>query len=197
MSIPAWLNRACQGLAFWVGYNHSKYPHHPLTEGAIAAEARNLIMANLSQPKYLMAEVYYTRLWRVKRSSRIDDQTRADLVVIKSKLPSFSGVSCIGKSVDAVIEIKRWGVSTKLIEEDLKRLSNALKHLPKETKGYLIIVAQSGRPSKYLNPKGTAHRRVLITDSGKRYRVRRICKAEGSFKGKSHHYVCVLEAFRS
>lgn len=197
MSIPAWLNRACQGLAFWVGYNHSKYPHHPLSEGAIAAEARNLIMANLSPPKYLMAEVYYTRLWRVKRSSRIADQTRADLVVVKSKHPSFSGVSCIGKNVDAVLEIKRWGVSAKLIEEDINRLYNALRHLPNTAKGYLMIVAQIGRPKKYMKSDGTADRREFTTDSGKKYRVRRVCRAEGSTKGKSRHYVCVLEALRS
>jgi hypothetical protein len=44
---PKWAERALQGLAFWIGCRHSLYAHYPLSEGALVAEACNLIYANL------------------------------------------------------------------------------------------------------------------------------------------------------
>ena len=40
-----WLENALQGLAFWIGHRHSLFNGYPLVEGALVAEACNLIQA--------------------------------------------------------------------------------------------------------------------------------------------------------
>jgi hypothetical protein len=46
-SLPQWIGRTLQGLAFWIGHRHALYHDHQIPEGALVAEACNLIQANL------------------------------------------------------------------------------------------------------------------------------------------------------
>jgi hypothetical protein len=66
-----WLEHALQGLAFWIGHRHSFFNSYHLTEGALVAEACNLIQANL--PKHqltLLPECMYKNL--VAHGTKID-----------------------------------------------------------------------------------------------------------------------------
>jgi hypothetical protein len=57
-----WLEHALQGLAFWIGHRHSLFRDYPLSEGALVAEACNLIQANLPRELVLMPECVYKNL---------------------------------------------------------------------------------------------------------------------------------------
>lgn len=57
-----WLEHALQGLAFWIGHRHSLFSGYPLTEGALVAEACNLIQANLPPDLILLPERMYRNL---------------------------------------------------------------------------------------------------------------------------------------
>lgn len=78
----AWLEHALQGLAFWIGHRHSLFREYPLPEGALVAEACNLIQANLPADQILLPECMYANL--VSNGIIIDgvtNQSRADLVI--------------------------------------------------------------------------------------------------------------------
>lgn len=84
LSLPQrqeWLEHALQGIAFWIGHRHSLFKDYPLPEGALVAEACNLIQANLPADLILMPELMYKNL--VSTSSRPQNfgQERADLVL--------------------------------------------------------------------------------------------------------------------
>ena len=57
-----WLEHALQGLAFWIGHRHSLFNRYPLPEGALVAEACNLIEANIPPEIILLPECMYKNL---------------------------------------------------------------------------------------------------------------------------------------
>lgn len=71
-----------QGLAFWMGHRQALFRSYPLVEGALVAEACNLIQANLSSGMILLPECMYKNI--VPKGANLGDvtgQSRADLVV--------------------------------------------------------------------------------------------------------------------
>ena len=79
-----WLEHALQGLAFWIGHRHSLFNGYPLVEGALVAEACNLIQANLPHQLILLPECLYRNLGQGPIGANIEDVTResrADLVI--------------------------------------------------------------------------------------------------------------------
>ena len=59
---PYWVQRALQGVTYWIGHRRCLYRNYRLSEGALVAEVCNLIHANLSDQKLLMCEVQYSKL---------------------------------------------------------------------------------------------------------------------------------------
>lgn len=199
--IKRWLNTSLQGLVFWIGHRRSLFSDHPLPEGALVAEACNLIQANLPSCLVLLPERLYRNLVprvRGNRDRQNDDRSRADLVICNrdEKLDYKEGN--ISDHVKYVIEVKRASAPKKDIENDLIRLRNCLQSFPGEAKPrtLLFVVSESGAPKWFIDAdtgKAKREKRKMPEGDGY-YRVRRAIKASTSFSVKSKaHYACIIE----
>lgn len=193
---PEFLERALQGLAFWVGHRRAYYHSYPLTEAALVAEACNLIQANLGTNQILRPEVMYQRLADISDTD-IGNLARADLVILDSQSPD-PYKEFVGQAVQFVFEFKRASTSQLLINEDLKRLYNFKKVCMNEARAFLIIAAESELPDRFVDRnRGTSRLNAhKIAETGGVYHVRRTVKAASSFERKeSAHYICIVEIF--
>ena len=113
-----------QGLAFWLGYEHERFRHHPLTEGAIIGEFARLLESQNGVRTHL--EKQYKEL---VRKEHVRGGERTD-VVFTLNAPSNQSSNAAGKSIDAfafpdgVIEVKRASASMSDIVKDIERLAN-------------------------------------------------------------------------
>lgn len=193
-----WLEHALQGLAFWIGHRHSLFNSYPLTEGALVAEACNLIQANIPHDLILLPECLYRNL--VPNLTVIDQvtgQSRADLVLCSVEAKALGREGNISDHVRFVIEVKRGSAPKRELNSDLKRLYFYLQASNFEARAFLFVVSE-----------GHAHRRFVkdgksilgvheIPDCDGHYRIRRTVKAAASFSGKeTAHYVNLIEVFR-
>ena len=64
-----------------MGHRQALYRGYPLSEGALVAEASNLIFANLSPEERLLCEVQYSHLALPDSWTTARGEIRADLVV--------------------------------------------------------------------------------------------------------------------
>ncbi len=193
---PEWAEKALQGLAFWIGHRHSLYRDYPLSEGALVAEACNLIHANLDAGQVLRCEVQYSQLvptgmWPLELGPR----SRVDLL-IAADTAHLAKANSLVDQVIAAIEVKRAAAPNSQIDYDLKRLATFKLQNP-SARAFLFVVAEAHRPTRFVAAEGRA---ILGKHSIKgvaaHYRVRRACKAAASFSGKaSAHYACILEIF--
>ena len=193
---PDWSEKALQGLAFWIGHRHALYRHHPLSEGALVAEACNLIHANLDSGERLHCEVQYSDLvptgtWPPELGPR----SRADLVIVR-EAPAPAAHRSLVDQVVAVIEVKRAAAPRSQIDYDLKRLA-ILKVANLKVRALLFVIAEAHRPKRFVVPEGRAilgKQSIIGVDA--HYRVRRACKAAAAFSGKeTAHYACIVEVF--
>ncbi len=142
-----WLETALQGLAFWIGHRHSLYRHYPLPEGALVAEACNLIQANIPDSMVLFPECMYRNLVAEGiQLQGIGNQARADLVVCESVAKSIGRDGNLSQHVRFVMEMKRGGSNVQSINTDLIRLHTLLESSPADVRAFLIIVAESRAP---------------------------------------------------
>lgn len=207
LPIEKWLCISLQGLVFWIGHRRSLFSDYPLPEGALVAEACNLIQANLPSNLALLPEYLYRKLVpKVRGSSNKekDDRSRADLVICKrdDKLDHRKEGN-ISEHVMYVIEVKRASASKKDIKNDLIRLRNYLKNFPQDTgdtkpRALLFVVSESGVPECFIDA-GTGKAKLgkkKVPDCDGHYRVRRAIKASASFSsGSKAHYACIIEVF--
>lgn len=193
-----WLETALQGLAFWIGHRHSMYRHYPLPEGALVAEACNLIQANLSDSLVLFPECMYRNLVAVGESvAGVGNQARADLVICDSIANGIGRDGNLSGHVRFVLEVKRGGASPQSINEDLSRLHSLLLVSPAGVRAFLVVVAESRAPSRFVKGGKSILGPHAIPGTDGHYRVRRSVKAAASFSGKeSAHYVCLIEVFK-
>ncbi len=192
-----WLEHALQGLAFWIGHRHSLFYSYPLTEGALVAEACNLIQSNLPHDLILLPECMYKNL--VPQGIAIDNvsgQSRADLVVCNKFAKPIGRGGNVSEHVKFVIEVKRGSATNSEINTDLIRLHNYLLATQNDARVFLFIVSESSAPRKFVKDGKSwlgAHPIANVTGH---FRVRRTVKAAASFSGKkSAHYVCLIEIF--
>lgn len=192
-----WLETALQGLAFWIGHRHSLYPHYPLSEGALVAEACNLIQANLPHDLVLFPECLYRNLVAPKASvSGIGSQARADLVLASSTSLGVGRDGNISAHAKFVIEVKRGNASAQSINADLVRLHNYLLAARKGVRCFLFVVSESKAPRRFVRDGKSILGEHRIPKLAGHYRVRRSVKAAASFSGReSAHYVCLIEVF--
>lgn len=193
-----WLEAALQGLAFWIGHRHSMYRHYPLPEGALVAEACNLIQANLSDSFLLFPECMYRNL--VAKNQTVDgvaNQARADLVICDQAAGGIDRDANLSKHVRFVFEVKRGSSNAQSIDEDLFRLHRLLLVSDSNVRGFLVVVAESRAPTRFVkNGKSILGKHDIPRTDG-HYRVRRSVKAAASFSGtESAHYVCLIEVFK-
>jgi hypothetical protein len=192
-----WLEHALQGLAFWIGHRHSLFGNYPLPEGALVAEACNLIQANLPHQLLLIPECMYKNLVPVGYAVEgIGSQARADLVLCDIAAKPFGRDRNVSIHTRFVIEVKRGNASTKSINEDLSRLHALLQVAIHGTRCFLFIVSESHAPKRFVKDGKSISGAHPIPGTTGNYRVRRSVKAAASFSGKeSAHYVCLLEVF--
>lgn len=193
-----WLESALQGLAFWIGHRHSMYRHYPLPEGALVAEACNLIQANISDALVLFPECMYRNLVADKiELEGIGNQARADLVICDSQATQIGRDGNLSQHVRFVMEVKRGSSSVQSINEDLSRLHGLLCSSPISVRCFLIVVSESRAPSRFVKSGKSILGPHDIPGTNGHYRVRRSVKAAASFSGKkSAHYVCLIEVFK-
>ena len=193
---PVFLERALQGLAFWMGHRRSLFRHYPLPEGAMVAETCNLIQANLSDTLRLQPECQYKNLLPPGvQTDILGNLTRADLVLV-SREGATANEAKISCNVQFVIEVKRGSASKAAINQDIKRLYEFLRLTHTNARAFLIVVSESRVPSRFVSDGKSRLGTNIIPGCDGCFHVRRTVKAASSFAKKSRaHYVCLLEAF--
>lgn len=187
---PKWIEKPMQSLAFWVGYQHSMYWHSDLPEGAITAELRRLIKAELPDRFRIVCESSYKNL---SGTDSWFDAVRADLAIFRDDESAETNLSPI-----AVIEVKRASAARTLIEDDLIALS-ILKRSKPELRAFLLIVGECFRPSEFVGLDGKSSKEqgvILLNGKDKNifYRSIRVTKAGAFFDNpESAHYCCLVE----
>lgn len=192
-----WLENALQGLAFWIGHRHSFFHTYPLPEGALVAEACNLIQSNLPADLILLPECMYGNL--IPIGTEIDGvtgQSRADLVICDRNAASVGRKGNVAEHVRFVFEVKRGSATEKEINTDLARLYGFLSATHTQARGFLFIVCEGRSHPRFIkNGKSILGMHELPGKQG-HFRVRRTVKAAASFSGKeTAHYVCLIEVF--
>lgn len=193
-----WLEHALQGLAFWMGHRHSLFKGYPLPEGALVAEACNLIQANLPHDLVLLPECMYKNLIRAGKSIRgVPIRARSDLVLCDMAAARIGRDRNVAEHTRFVIEVKRSSAGSRLINEDLCRLHSLLLVARTGTRSFLMVVGEGRAPGRFVKDGKSVLGSHSIPGCNGTYRVRRTVKAAASFSGKeSAHYVCLLEVFR-
>ena len=192
-----WLENALQGLAFWIGHRHSFFHTYPLPEGALVAEACNLIQSNLPANLVLLPECMYGNL--VPHGTVIDGvtgQSRADLAVCEKHAALTGRQGNVSEHVRFVFEVKRGSASEKDINTDLERLYGFLGATHTQARAFLFVVCEGRSHPRFIkNGKSILGVHELTGKQG-HFRVRRTVKAAASFSGKeTAHYVCLVEVF--
>lgn len=192
-----WLEHALQGLAFWIGHRHSLFKDYPLSEGALVAEACNLIQANLPHDLVLMPECMYKNLVAPGATvQRVGALARADLVLCASAAKAIGREGNLASHTKFVIEVKRGNATTQSLNDDLTRLHSFLKVATARTRCFLFVVSESLAPRRFVKDGKSILGAHPIPGCTGHFRVRRSVKAATSFSGKeTAHYVCLLEVF--
>ncbi len=99
------LERALQGLAYWMGHRSSYNSAYPLPEAALVSEACNLLQANLEKGQSLFPEVLYRRLVSIE-NTKLGDLDRADLAILSNLSPD-PYKNDVAHYVQYIIELKR------------------------------------------------------------------------------------------
>lgn len=193
----AWMETALQGLAFWIGHRRALFRHYPLPEGALVAEACNLLQANKPDDLVLKPEWMYKYLVPTGRLPKdISSQARADLVVCNADARQAHRSENISDHVKLVLEVKRGDAPKHLINKDLRRLQSFLRGSSPDVRAFLLIASEANTPNMFVTDGKSIRGEVKIDGSPGHFMVRRTLKASGSFSSKaSAHYVCLVEVF--
>jgi len=193
---PTFLEKAMQGLAFWIGHRSALFSDYPLPEAALVAEMCNLIQANLDNDQRLCPEVLYRRIVSNK-GTILSDQARADLVIVSSDAPDPYKHD-VKDAVQFVFEVKRASSTQQSINEDLRRLYSFKEQCQTEARAFLIVASERKLPERFVDEKkgkSRLHSHEIPETTGC-YHVRRTVKAAASFERKeTAHFVCIVEVF--
>ena len=194
---PKWLETALQGLAYWMGHRQSLYAKYPLTEGAMVAEACNLIFANLTPGLVLLPERLYKNLVSPSMKKFQGQSARVDLTICDDYVNQDNINANISGHVKYAIEIKRGLASNHLINADLKRLYELKNAVDDDLRCLLFVISEGKAPKRFVKDGKSKLSWEKIPGCSGYYKVRRTVKAASSFSSKEKaHYVCMLEVFR-
>lgn len=197
LDVPRWISQPLQTLAFWVAYQNEIYRHHPLPEGALVAELTRLIDSAVGHDMLVVREPMYRD---VLPQGSEDWQTRgrADMAVIGREQSS-------GHGCHAIVEVKRADAPMCQLDNDLRKLA-LYKQANKNARAFIVVVAQAGRPDRWVADDGVAVREEEVFDftsaddsMGQTHlnvtsRVRLVKKASGSFISVGNaSYCCLIE----
>ena len=187
-----------QRLAFWIGHRHSLFNAYPLTEGALVAEACNLIQANLPPGLILLPECMYRNL--VPTDTHLEGvtgQSRADLVLCDGAAKLIGREGNISPYVRFVIEVKRGCALNREINADFVRLYSYLTASNNDARAFLFVISEGSANRRFVKAGKSILGAQQIAECEGHFRVRRTVKAAASFSGKeTAHYVCLIEVFR-
>jgi hypothetical protein len=189
---PSWVQKALQGVTYWIGHRRCLYRDYPLSEGALVAEVCNLIYANLPQNFELLCEVQYSRFVAGNELPEVlKGRVRADLVVAEKA--NGAQVEPIPRFI---IEVKRASAPRAQMNADLCRLA-AASCACHNIRAFLFVISEAKRPKRFVNKKGLSipgqHK---IPKSDAHYRVRRTWKAAHAFtKRERAQYACLIEVY--
>lgn len=194
---PAFLEKAMQGLAFWIGHRSALFNDYPLPEAALVAEMCSLIQANLDNEQRLCPEVLYRNIVNIEHADHLTDQARADLVVVP-----FSAADPykhdVKDTVQFVFEVKRASSTRQLVDEDLRRLYSFKEQCQTQARAFLIVASEGNLPKRFVDEKkgnSRLHSHEIPGTTGC-YHVRRTVKAAASFeRKKTANFVCIVEVF--
>jgi hypothetical protein len=191
---PSWVERALQGVTYWMGHRRCLYRDYPLSEGALVAEVCNLIYANLPDTLQLLCEVQYSSFVESDPMPVIlRGRIRADLVVAEK--PAHRGDDPVPKFI---IEVKRASAPTSQINADLSRLAAVRRCCP-DIRTFLFVISEAQRPRRFVNDDGhSVLGRHQIPNSDGYCRVRRTWKAAHAFTKRDRaQYACLIEVYAS
>lgn len=195
---PDWLITAMQGLAFWMGHRQALFRFYPLTEGALVAEACNLIQANLPSDMILLPECMYKNI--VSPGANligVTGQSRVDLVVCGAAAKPIGRDGNVASELRCILEVKRGSATESEINNDLKRLHCFLAATNANVQAFLLVICEGRAPSRFVQNGVSVRGLKQIPNTNGHYRVRRTVKAASSFSGKSSaQYVCLIEALK-
>ena len=187
---PKWVERALQGVAYWMGHRRCLYRDYPLSEGALVAEVCNLIYANLPKDLQLLCEVQYSDFVKHAPLPKIlQGKIRADLVIAEKPVPSGDK-----PAPKFIIEVKRASAPKSQINADLSRLAAARRLCP-DIRAFLFAISEAKRPKRFVHKEGhSLSGQHDIPNSRGYYRVRRTWKAAHAFKKRDRaQYACLIE----
>lgn len=190
--LPRFMERAFQGLAYWMGYRASYFPSYPLPEAALVSEACGLLQANLHPDHRLCPEVLYRRLAKIEGGNP-GKQARADLVVMASDAPDPYD-NDVSSHAQFVLEVKRGSAADSLVNDDLRRLLAFKRGARNHPRAFLVLASEARLPERFVVDAGHSrlHPHPIPGTKGVYY-VRRTVKAAPSFKRTgSAHYVCMV-----
>lgn len=192
--IPSWAERSLQGLAYWIGWTHERYPFWPLSEGSMVAETRAAIAARLDSSQAVIAEVATRYLLSADSAVAADIRKgRVDLVIVRHRKGKIAKKSQIGRAATTLIEIKRGKASLGELKKDLVRLAQIVATLVSDTRAFLIVGCESGKVPTAFVRKGVLVRGEQSIDGGV-YFVRRVWRAsQAKTSIKVSHSVVLVE----
>ncbi len=205
--VPEWAHDVLQGLAYWIGYRRCYYRSYPLLEGAITAELCELLSAKLDPGQHgkLFCEVPYSNLTQDHTTKSEPDGMRLDLLIAKDPgKVKDSGKHNFFSSASIAIEVKRGSASTSEIVKDVSRLAT-LNHLRPDIRTFLLIVSEEKLPRQFgwfanseKDHEIIAAKGVIRVDVASAVmKVRRVCKALGSFKATASQTAVLVEVVSS
>ena len=192
--IPSWAERSLQGLAYWIGWTHERYPFWSLSEGSIVTELRAAIDARLDSSQAVIAEVDTRYLLPSDGDVATDIRKgRVDLVIVRHRKGKIAEKSQIRRAATTLIEIKRGKASLAELKEDLVRLAQVLTTLGSGTRAFLIVGCESGKMPTAFVRKGVLVRGEQPIKDGV-YFVRRVWRAsQAKTSIKVSHSVVLVE----
>jgi hypothetical protein len=186
---PSWVQKALQGVTYWIGHRRCLYRNYPLSEGALVAEVCNIIHAHLPDQFDLQCEVQYSKLIkRDERPTQLTERARVDLVVAEKR-----GEESIPKFI---IEVKRASALRTQIDADLRRLA-AVRQARPDVRTFLFLISEAHRPKRFVDEEGKSilGRHEILKSKGY-FRVRRTWKAAYAFtKRERAQYACLIEIY--
>jgi hypothetical protein len=197
--LPGWAG-ALQGIAYWIGWNHTRYPHWSLTEGALVGELQRLIAGNILSNQMLCAEVDVKDLCSL-HPGELDgsDQFgtgRVDMVIVRKGKNKSEKIFDVHKNALAVIEVKRSENSWTEIKNDIDRLAFLSQHLGDKVRFFVIVTSEAKSVRAQFAKKDRARKGWQSTDQAE-YRVRRLYRAQSALcRSKSPHCACLVEVRR-
>ena len=197
VSIPDWAEPSLQGLAYWLGSQHSLGLASNISEGAITWELMRQVFIHRTPLRWLEAEVFYRHIPEF-RTAGVSNKSRerADLVITRSARVDRSIPYAFG-DVEAVIEVKHSRSRRDLVWQDIDFLAERRSINP-TVRAFMIYASINERPSEFTNSVGGAIvPRTQSTPNGSKFNVRRVCRATkiipSKNKNASGHYVVMIE----